>query len=324
LFGAKPSEDLSGELSDAMAVAAAQQLLEFVRSWTSEAESLGDRFDNSRPIEGEEMCISMVERRLEVWAALVAIDEAYLSEYSEGEEDRHRLTEAMDSLIEDMQKFDKALLRQRNLLSIAAGTNLLQNWISMLVSEFQEAAPWVLDGTLEKVAAELEADALAMKPERMAEHRCAPVVIRLADLYARPARVAASQHPEQSNQAEGAQPQGPAVTPMAHVGPAPCQVKISLTEKLGARAAQDLPWAEDELEINSIVSPLSAITYAARVGVRATCGQGGILKVTLATGSGIERKEAKLVLTREEPEGEFRGDPLPLDLGGLIAELDVE
>jgi hypothetical protein len=154
LFGVKPPDDIDGTLSDPMALAAADELVEFVDTWTDEAGSLGERFEQSEPIEGEEMCVSLVERRLEAWAAFVAIDEAYAAATDERTEVLPQFSQAVDKLLAALCEFDSVLFGQRELLSIAAGTNLLENWRRMLAPEFREVGPWLLDGALEAKAKE--------------------------------------------------------------------------------------------------------------------------------------------------------------------------
>jgi hypothetical protein len=135
-----------------MALAAAEELKDFLRAWTDETALLGDRFDRCEPLEGEEITTSFVERRLEAWAALVAIDDAYVSVIEKQADAIDSLSDSLDEVLGALCEFDSALRSQAGLLSVATDTNLLENWRRMLAPEFQKGLPWVLDGTLEAVA----------------------------------------------------------------------------------------------------------------------------------------------------------------------------
>jgi len=163
----------------------------------------------------------------------------------------------------------------------------------------------------------LMVEAIGQAAEQPAAEEIAPVVIPLHTLLVGPARAAASRPPEESLQEAAAQPQ-------EAPGAAGSKVTISLSkefEKKKRRVEEEIPWAEDELEIASIIVEPSTVIHTARVRVRTGGGHDGVLEITLATGGGAERKEAKVVLTREEPRGEFRGDSLPADLRSLEARL---
>jgi hypothetical protein len=175
LFGVEPGDDLDGSLGVALATAAARGLTRFLRQWTQDAKSLGERFDRAEGPEEEELCLGPVERRLEAWAAFVALEEAYeglpgdpgvmedvriilgqdAPEYGDVEEGEataaFRLAFAQAG--KELDAFDKALESQIDLLSIACGTNLLNNWRAMLAPPFNEMPVWLLDGRLEKAAA---------------------------------------------------------------------------------------------------------------------------------------------------------------------------
>jgi hypothetical protein len=176
LFGVEPGDDLDGSLGVALATAAARGLARFLRQWTQDARRLGEQFDKAEGPEEEELCIGPVERRLEAWAAFVALEEAYQGlpdepgvmedvriilgqdapEYG-GDVEEDAATAAFRMAFakagEELDAFDKALESQVDLLSLAAGTRLLNNWRAMLAPPFNEMPLWLLDGCLEKAAA---------------------------------------------------------------------------------------------------------------------------------------------------------------------------
>src|SRR5262249_34712833 len=74
LFGSEPGEDLDGTLPAPVALAAAVALAERLRGWAEEASTLGRRWDeNDDPIEAEDLCLDLLEMRMDAWAAYVAI-----------------------------------------------------------------------------------------------------------------------------------------------------------------------------------------------------------------------------------------------------------
>jgi hypothetical protein len=94
----------------------------------------------------------MVYRRLRAWAAFVAIEDAYTVAIERHDVRADPLLAAMGGLLNAMTALDDALEKQVDLLSLAAGTRLLENWGHMLAPEFREPLPWLLDGTLEAAA----------------------------------------------------------------------------------------------------------------------------------------------------------------------------
>ncbi len=170
LFGVDPG-DLDGVLPPGMAVAAARQLSSLLDHWTNEdVPTLPQRWeDAAHPAEAEEMCLELLEARMEAWAAYIAIDEAFaeMLESPDAPVDPQfmsALAHELDDLPAAFDEFDDALTEQIPLLATAVDTELLNNWRAFLAEPFRERLPWWLDGTLEKAAEHAYRQMLAELP----------------------------------------------------------------------------------------------------------------------------------------------------------------
>src|SRR5262249_44798821 len=80
LFGVstREAEDLNGVLPPRTALAAATALYQFLGEMRRAAEGLAaDREPPGQLVEEEEVCLDLLESRMDVWAAFVAIDESW-------------------------------------------------------------------------------------------------------------------------------------------------------------------------------------------------------------------------------------------------------
>jgi hypothetical protein len=147
--------ELDGTLPTPIALAAAEQLVEFLQGWIADARSLRKRWDEAaHPIEAEELCLELVEARMEAWACWVALDEAFACCLDENDTAVSCFTETVEKLLRLLAQLDTALEAEKPLLATAADTELLNNWRTFLADSFKEVPPWWLDGTLERVAQE--------------------------------------------------------------------------------------------------------------------------------------------------------------------------
>lgn len=199
LTGVDP-EDLDGTLPAPLAASAARELAARCQAWAADARELGSRFDTTPSgHEAEELVLDMLEARMEAWACWLALDEAYwsaLEEEDAGIEPLRAATEATGVAYDD---FDNELQPQVPLLSLAAGTRMLENWRSLLAKEYRELLPWWLDGTLEDVAGQIQQEAQDAAPspaawrrlrESLVKHslsRKAPEILAMAPWLPRPA-----------------------------------------------------------------------------------------------------------------------------------------
>ncbi len=154
-----------GSLTVPWALAAARAGKATLTGWTGDAASLSRRWaDCDNPLEGEELCLGLFENRMDAWACYVAIDEAYLDCLQDRDERASLFSALVNELLEQMNGFDRALQGESELLSLTAGSGLLDSWRQHLAGEFREPLPWWLDGRLERLAMQAQERALATLP----------------------------------------------------------------------------------------------------------------------------------------------------------------
>ncbi len=155
LFGVALGE-LDGVLAVPVAQAAARGLAESLRPLRRRADDLPAFWDKAEDdIEAREECLSLLEGRMAVWSAFVALDESQVDALADSLPGHAELaTECTEAQFE-LAPTDDALLRQNDFLSVAAGTELLANWRRLLVEPYRLSLPWWLDGSLEEIAERL-------------------------------------------------------------------------------------------------------------------------------------------------------------------------
>jgi hypothetical protein len=145
--------DWDGVLAVPLARAAARRLTECLRRLRKRADDLGTFWDKAEDdSEAREECLNLLEGRMEVWATFVALDEAQLDALAHSLPGHAELVAACRQAQLELAPADEALLRQKDILSVAAGTELLANWRRLLVEPYSLSLPWWLDGTLEEAA----------------------------------------------------------------------------------------------------------------------------------------------------------------------------
>lgn len=152
LFGVALA-DWDGVLTPLLSRAAARHLtlsLRHLRTW---ADALPKFFDEAGDdVEAREACLSLLETRMEAWAVCIVLDEAQLDALIHSREGCEELADEYRQAQDELAPTDDALLRQRDFFSIAAGTELLDNWRLQLDEQYRLALPWWLDGSLEETA----------------------------------------------------------------------------------------------------------------------------------------------------------------------------
>jgi hypothetical protein len=155
-----------GVLAVPLARAAARRLCEELRQLRQRADRLPTFWDQAEDdIEAREECLSLLERRMEAWAAFIALDEAQLDALVNSLAGRSELAGECDQAQGELAAADEALRRQKDYLSVAAGTELLANWRGLLVEPYRLDLPWWLDGSLEAIAALLWKGLPAARPK---------------------------------------------------------------------------------------------------------------------------------------------------------------
>lgn len=145
-----------GVLAPPLARAAARRLTLILRHLRTQADALPRLWDDaSDDVEAREKCLSLLEARMDVWAVCVALDEAQLDALVHSRDGREELAAYYHQAQGELAPTDEALTRQPELLSVAAGTELLANWRRLIAEEYRIALPWWLDGSLEETAARL-------------------------------------------------------------------------------------------------------------------------------------------------------------------------
>jgi hypothetical protein len=165
LFGVEPGDDLDGTLKVTQARTAASELARELADCAARGKVLGEKWDRtSDPDEALELVCSLLEDRLDAWAALVALDEAYEAGLADGAPGLEDLVSDLERVMDALDRFDESLEGHLALLSLATATPLLDNWRAWLAPEFAEERPWWLDGRLEEAARKVEAVASAASP----------------------------------------------------------------------------------------------------------------------------------------------------------------
>lgn len=157
LFGIELGAEVEGDLPTAVALAAADELIAVAEQGVRDAQGLGEEVDAAEEaVEAESACCDLLETAMETWAAYLAIDDAYQYDLEEVAADLAGFTDRIGACLDALDRFDAALQERADLLTLAAGTELLRNWRVLLAEEYGAAPPWWLDGTLEELAGEVE------------------------------------------------------------------------------------------------------------------------------------------------------------------------
>ncbi|MDW8223309.1 MAG: hypothetical protein RMJ82_10200 [Gemmatales bacterium] len=156
-----------GVLPKAIAQVAAVALASQLDNLIQDAENLPQRWDETEePSERDELCLSLLEERMNAQAAYIAIEEALLEAQSEGEISWAEYSMTLDSLIQRLEQIDQALRTpdRLHILSTVAHYPLLRNWRQMLGGDYRFAQFWWLSGQLERWAEALTQHAEAELP----------------------------------------------------------------------------------------------------------------------------------------------------------------
>lgn len=148
-------------LSLAMAITAAEELLGRINQWTDQARNLNRDWWESTDFESEDLCCSLLENRMAALGMFRVLDQADQASHAENGFESNRLHSAIDELMEATEDFDNALLAQAVILSTVTKLPLFDNWRNELCEELQGDLPWWLDGTIDELAE--ESDRLAQR-----------------------------------------------------------------------------------------------------------------------------------------------------------------
>lgn len=139
LFGVVVKEELDGVLPRSVAIAASVWLTSRIQLWTEDTLALKAKCDGSDPWYEQDLILSRIEHRMRAWAAQLAISEAF-------QNDEHEFPAEFRSMLEFLERFDRAFLQEKEFIfSAAANTYLLENYRSMLVAPYNNPLPFWLE-----------------------------------------------------------------------------------------------------------------------------------------------------------------------------------
>ncbi|NMC21531.1 MAG: hypothetical protein GYA33_14065 [Thermogutta sp.] len=153
VFGMDTDADF-GILPAPEAIGAAQSLIREARKLVSDVVSLPGRWDEVAPgIEADSLCSDILERRMDLWVAPIALSDAALEAVCSDDPQAGLLNARIDALREAIGDVDEKILQGEPLmiLSTLVGTELINNWRQLLVEPYASVPPYWLDGTLEEV-----------------------------------------------------------------------------------------------------------------------------------------------------------------------------
>ncbi|MFM8497576.1 MAG: hypothetical protein ACKOEM_18955 [Planctomycetia bacterium] len=139
-----------------LATAAARRLVTLLGQATEDATRLPKLWGDSTGDEAEDLVAGLLHARVDSWAALLQFDDVL--EHCSDAADRSALEAAMEHFETALDEFDRALFARQDYLATLTGTHLLDNLRGKLAAEFRDPLPWWLDGRLEALAAEIDAE----------------------------------------------------------------------------------------------------------------------------------------------------------------------
>jgi len=153
VFGLDAGED-AGVLPVAEALGAAHAFSTEVRELESDIDKLPGKWDMAEDgTEQESLCADILERRMDLWVGLIALNEAALEAILGDDAGAWTLSERLDSLSDAVDHLDDRIQQPEilGLLSTLVATELISNWRQLLVEPYASIPPYWLDGTLEEV-----------------------------------------------------------------------------------------------------------------------------------------------------------------------------
>jgi len=139
-----------------LAAAAAHRLVSLLDQAAADATHLNDLWDDATSDEAEDLVAGLLHARMDAWAALLQLDDVLAC--CSDDADRSLLEAALGDFDAALDRFDRALFTRQDYLLTLSGTHLLDNFRGMLAPEFLDPLPWWLDGRVEALAAEVDAE----------------------------------------------------------------------------------------------------------------------------------------------------------------------
>lgn len=165
LTGVEPTGELNQTLPTNIAWVAACELCKRSVHWIDQVLSMGLRWDAAEtPDEKHHILATLLQSRMDAWAALIAIEEACLVAITHASPHAQSLLDAEELAAARIEQFDDLLYQERSLLSAILDTNLIRNWRSAMNNLYRDNLPWWLDGTLERQATSAQHEAMRLIP----------------------------------------------------------------------------------------------------------------------------------------------------------------
>ena len=158
LFGVA-LDAIDGVLPPRIALAAAEECSRQLRNRAEKAKTLAQELDEKTTHPANEEVRGDLDTALEIgnfifvcmdlWAGLVAIDEAYHACVGTDDSATAALRQTITQTVADSQALDEVMQDNIDTFCIAAETSLLDNWRSLHVEPYRSMVAWGRDGTLE-------------------------------------------------------------------------------------------------------------------------------------------------------------------------------
>jgi hypothetical protein len=142
-------------LAPAVGISAAQELELRLRRWARRAKSLPSEMRGATAPRASDLCMGILEARLEAWAAYLAIDESYSAALDRADASTDAFSQAIDAALDGLAAFDDAIQFAEPLVASVAtapGSRLLDNWKKLLAAPYRQSPPWWLDCTPQAAA----------------------------------------------------------------------------------------------------------------------------------------------------------------------------
>lgn len=147
----------SGQLPQVAFAPAAAALTKRIEAAEREAATLPVRWRQSGADAAEALVARLLQARMDGWAATEELVTA-----AEGSAASASTTAALEAFEDALDRFDRRLAGQVNMLAPIAGTGVLDEWRRQLTTEQKDPLPWWLDGRLES-----QAEAMARWVDRL-------------------------------------------------------------------------------------------------------------------------------------------------------------
>ena len=187
LFGVDLGE-LEGPLPVAVAIAAGQEIAAELERACDQTSTLYSDWLAAGSYERDDVCFTKLEQRMSAWAVSLAMHESSFECIERTGFVPRRLDDQIDDLLDLIDRFDAELQDQLDVLSTVAHLPLLANWRARINREQFPVLPWWLDGTLERVALELENALFGVTDDEVNRLTAAPSKVRSVSTAASPKR----------------------------------------------------------------------------------------------------------------------------------------